>query len=319
MNLDTLLSDTATTTDPTPGTLAAARTRLDDRIQTAGVVVLAHRRRAHRRRAGLSLVGAAAALGFVLTSWSPFGGTSAPDAEAAEVLMTASGAAAGQPDIAADAAYWHTVSTSRQDTAGEVGTEHHREVWISRSGPGLLLDGESDQPQGIPEGIPAASFTVGGSIVDWNGLDSLPTDPVALRTRLLSDTAETSRRPDDVLVTMITDLLVESPASPELRAALWQVVSQVPDVRLVGNVTDTAGRPGVAVEQTVDHGSYGFETRRLVVDTNDGRLLERVDTYDGPAQEVDQTFRQTFLEHGPAQELPVQPVLPDGCTSFDGC
>jgi len=316
MNLDTLLSDTATTADPTPGTLAAARTRLDDRIQTAGVVVLAHRRRAHRRRAGLSLVGAAAALGLVLTSWSPFGGTSAPEAEAAEVLLTASGAAAGQPDVAADATYWHTVSTSRQDTAGDVGTEHHREVWVSRSGPGLLLDGESDQPQGLP----AASFTVGGSTVDWNGLDSLPTDPVALRTRLLSDTAETSRRPDDVLVMMVTDLLVESPASPELRAALWQVVSQVPNVRLVGDVTDAAGRPGVAVEQTVDYdGSAGTETRRLVVDTNDGRLLERVDTFDGFGQDADLTFRQTFLEHGPAQELPVQPELPDGCTSFRGC
>lgn len=314
MNLDALLSDTATTTDPTPGTLAAARTRLDDRIQTAGVVVLAHRRRAHRRRAGLSLVGAAA-LGLVLTSWSPFGGTSAPEAEAAEVLMTASGAAAGQPDIAADAAYWHTVSTSRQDTAGEVGTEHHREVWVSRSGPGLLLDGESDQPIGLG----AASFTVGGSTVDWNGLDGLPTDPVALRTRLLSDIVENSRRPDDVLFTMVTDLLVESPASPELRAALWQVVSQVPDVRLVGDVTDTAGRPGVAVEQTVDYGSHGIETRRLVVDTNDGRLLERVDAFDGPGQDADLTFRQTFLEHGPAQELPVQPVLPDGCTSFTIC
>jgi hypothetical protein len=308
MSLDMLLTDTAPTTDPDPRVLDAGRRLLDERVGSAQTVVLLHRRRARRRRVGLSLVGAAAtvALAVTLVPWS---GT--PSAQAAEVVVDAGVAAGAQPDATTGTApYWHSVSLYAQEGGGQDGTEHRRESWAARTAPGLLLDaGVSADPIGIG----AALFSLGDSTVDWAGLDALPTDPAALRERLLATPSDTSRTEDDVLFDRVTDLLVESPASPALRQALWQVASQIDGVRLVGEVTDATGRAGTAIEQRITYPGGEVETRRLVVDTADGTLLEREIVTDTV------TYRSTFLEQGPADVLPVQPQLLPGCTSWDRC
>lgn len=314
MNLDSLLTDTAPTADPDAAVLAAGRRRLDDRVRRAQSVVLEHRRRARRRRIGLSLVGAAATatLAVTLLPWSPFGRTS--EAQAAEVLVVASEAAATQPDTVGDAPYWHTVTTYVQEGLGADGVEHRRESWGARVEPGLLIDEGLDAVMGM--GV--ARFQIGATSLDWAGLDALPTDPVALRDMVYTDLPENSRSKDDLAFDQITALLVESPASPALRAALWTVASQIDGVRLVGEVTDAAGRTGTALELTIGD-DPGTEVLRLVVDPGTGTLLERVDTYDGPGTDSDVRYRATFLEQGPADVLPVQPRLPEGCTSWDWC
>lgn len=315
MNLDSLLTDTAPTADPDAAVLAAGRRRLDDRVRRAQSVVLEHRRRARGRRIGLSLVGAAATatLAVTLLPWSPFGRTS--EAQAAEVLVVASEAAAAQPDTVGDAPYWHTVTTYMQEGLGADGVEHRRESWMARVEPGLLLDAAVDAD---PIGVGAALFPVGGATVDWAGLDALPTDPVALRDVLFADLPDSSRSDDDVVFDQITALLVESPASPALRSALWAVASQVGGVRLVGEVVDAAGRTGTALEQTIEYAD-ATAVHRLVVDPASGTLLERVDTSDGPGTGSDIRYRATYLEQGPADALPVQPQLLPGCTSWNWC
>lgn len=317
MSLDALLTRTAATTDPDPTVLAAARTVLDDRTRTAQAVVLLHRRRARRRRLGLTVTGVAAAAALVLVPLALDGTT--PEAEAAEVLVAAGAAAAAQPDEVGDAPYWHTVSIHAGRGAGQdpgpAGTEYRREVWNARVEPGLIQD---DLLGPDPVGMGAASFPVGGATVDWDGLKALPTDPVALRALLTEGQPENSRTLDDLLLDQITSLLVESPAPPALRGALWQIASQLDGVRLVGDVTDAAGRPGVALEQTLAVGD-GTSVHRLVVDPDSGTLLERTETYDGPGTAADTWYRSTYLEQGPADALPVQPQLPAGCTSFDWC
>ncbi len=317
MSLDALLTDTATTPDPDAAALAAGRRRLDDRVRGAQAAVRLHRSRARRRRLGLSLVGAAAtvALAVALVPWSPFGGTA--EARAAEVLVVAGQAAAAQPDTTVGTPpYWHTVTTYAQVGEGATGTEHRRESWMARTEPGLLLDEGVDA--GEPIGLGGAAFQVGGTTVDWAGLDALPTDPAALRDLLYTDLPESSRSQDDLAFDQITALLVESPASPALRAALWTVASQIGGVRLVGEVTDAAGRTGTALDQTIEHAG-ATRTHRLVVDPDAGTLLERIDTYDGPGTATDSRYRATFLGQGPADALPVQPQLPEGCTSWDRC
>jgi hypothetical protein len=316
MNLDSLLTDTAPTSDPDAAVLAAGRRRLDDRVRRAQSVVLEHRRRARRRRVGLSLVGAAATTALVVTlvPWSPWGAT--PEARAAEVLVVASEAAAAQRDTVGDARYWHTVTTYVQEGLGADGAEHRRESWNARVEPGLLVDEGVDASD--PIGMGAARFQVGATSLDWAGLDALPTDPVALRDLLYTDLPENSRSEDDLAFDQITALLVESPASPALRAALWKIASQIDGVRLVGEVTDAAGRTGTALEMTIRY-DHGTEVRRLVVDPETGTLLERVDSYDGPGTETDTRYRATYLEQGPADTLPVQPQLLPGCTSWDRC
>lgn len=312
MTLDTLLSNTATTPNPDTAALAAARARLDDRIAQADAMVLAHRRRSvRRRRLSLSLVGAAAAA-MALLPVTPFGGPASNTAQAAEVLLLASEVAAAQPDKAAGAAYWYSVSEYSQSTVDE-GAVHRRESWVSRSGPGLVVDhgGRAE-----PVGVGPASFSIGDTQVDWDGLAALTTDPAELRALLLTAGDGSSRAADDRLFTAVGDLLRETPATPELRGALWRIASEIPGVTLVGDVTDAAGRTGTAVEQRIDYGQDS-EVRRLVVDTTTGALLE--ETVSSPMGGTEFTYRSTYLDQGPADALPVQPQLPQGCTSFARC
>ncbi|WP_066588827.1 CU044_5270 family protein [Cellulomonas timonensis] len=314
MSLDLLLTATATTTEPSSAALAAGSARLSSRIAEANTVVLAHRRRAvRRRRLSLSIVGAAAAAGLVVLPLSPFGGADPDVAQAAEKLLMASDSAAMQPDLAAGASYWHTVSEHSQSNV-DGGAVYRRESWSARSGPGLLID---DGVSANPIGLGTATYDIGGTHVDWDGLSALTTDPAELRDLLLrADTAGTSRSADDRLFMAVGDLLRATPASPALRSALWRVAAQIPDVRLVGDVTDAVGRTGTAVEQVIDHGGV-TEVRRLVFDPDTGVLLEETQVARGGG--ADRTYRSTYLDQGPADELPVQPQLRDGCTSFDGC
>lgn len=316
MTLDDLLTSTATTPDPDSRALVAARARLDDRVAAAGTVVLAHRRRAvRRRRLALTLAGAAAAATLAVLPLTSLGGGEPAPAEAAEVLVVASEAAAAQPDDATGAPYWHTVS-EHSSTGTADGAVFRRETWLSRSGPGLLLDGGVDGSD--PIGLPPATFVVGGQSLDWDQLAALPTDPVALRSLLASGLPDNSRSREDELFGAVGDLLRENPVPPAVRAALWRIASQIPGVVLVGDVTDQAGRRGTAVEMTVDDGGGAQEVRRLVVDTTTGDLLEETDgSTDRDGRTM--TTRYTYLEQGPADALPVQPQLPEGCASFDRC
>ena len=52
---------------------------------------------------------------------------------------------------------------------------------------------------------------------------------------------------------------------PALRKALWEVAARIPGIELVGDVTDHAGRAGVAVERN---------GTRYVLDPSDGDVVD---------------------------------------------
>jgi hypothetical protein len=158
----------------------------------------------------------------------------------------------------------------------------------------------------IPLGV--ALFPAGAGGVSWDGLWYLPTDPAKLDQLLSSGINGAGPDDDSEMFVIVGDLLRESPAPPALRKALWEVAATIPGITLVGEVTDHAGRAGVAVER---HGT------RYVLDPSDGRLLE----------EGSGDWQSTYLSQGPADSAPkanaewgtkkpgppsVTRVLPDG-------
>jgi hypothetical protein len=304
MDLDTLLRETRDVPDASPAVLSAARAGLDASTDAAALRVAATRRaldRRRRRRVVLSaLVGVAASAALVLAPTLDLlgrgpGGT----ASATETLLRAAGAAGDQQDGWADAPYWHTVSEYQDPGRGS--TVYRRESWQSRDGVGILVD------QGVKDGetigLGPAAFPAGEKFLTWDELDALPTDPVVLDEQLRAGIGETHDE-DDALFVMVGDLLRESPASPELRRALWEVAARIPGITLVGDVTDAAGRPGVAVARGI---------QQYVLDPDDGQLLE--ETYDLG----ESLYRGTLLEQGPAETAPATPPLPEGCTSYVVC
>lgn len=276
MDLDTLLRDTSSVPDPTPGALASGQTAMAAAYPP--VQLLAVRRKRRRRALATGLVAAAASVALVVGPTVALNGSPHANAAAAEVLLRAGAAAGAQDGDWQGAAYWRSVSNYSRE-----GEDVRREIWIGHHEPGVLKDSGVDTGAVIP--LDVALFPAGGTGITWDGLWDLPTEAGALERELRDGIDGAGPDDDSELFVIVGDLLRESPAPPALRKALWQVAARIPGIELVGEVTDHAGRPGVAVER---HGT------RYVLDPSDGRLLE--ESSDG--------WRATYLEQGPASSAP---------------
>ncbi|WP_433892255.1 CU044_5270 family protein [Streptomyces sp. CA-111067] len=150
------------------------------------------------------------------------------------------------------------------------------------------LLGEQSPPCGLPDC---------SNSVTWDELKALPTEPKTLRARLMGN--ETGPAAEVNLFSGIDTLLSSSPASPPLRSAMFTVLAGIPNVELVGNVKDAAGRTGTAVELDVVQSSI-----RVIIDPATAQVMEErtlLDMRDGvPAA----TALTTFLASGPAEHAP---------------
>jgi len=317
MDLTTLLEETA----PQPAVLSdEARARAAARI---GAEVLAASQRVHlvrrakrRRRLALaSFVSVAAAAALVIAPTVDLGGGRPDSAQAAAVLVSAAAAAGDQAGGWPHAAYWHVVSTQEYD-----GVAYPREMWQGRVAGGALQDTFSfdEKPElsgadGVyTQGLAPAVFA---GYFDWAALYALPTDPAELERVLRNAGEEHGPDPDSQLWSDIGELQRETPASPALRSALWTVASHIPGVVLVGDVRDSTGRPGTAVERdtTGDH----WYRERYIIDRANGDLLEEV-SYD---QHGKVTYRMTILSQGPADTAPAidPPICGPGSVPERSC
>src|SRR5260370_5755100 len=80
-------------------------------------------------------------------------------------------------------------------------------------------------------------------------LQSLPTDPRALRKLLGREVAGQQPRPEEAFTTT-GDMLREAIAPPRVSAALYRAAALIPGVTVVADATDAVGRHGVAVAMT---------------------------------------------------------------------
>jgi hypothetical protein len=258
---------------PSAGQVETARAELMKAIahESERQSVPASRRPALRLRpAWVVAVGAAAALAIaavlLVALASGPGGT--PSA-AAQALQQAASVAAAQPGQPPPQGGQYVYTKTRSAYLNLYGTwsvqvPGTREAWIAPDGSGRLREtrGEprflSDQQrtQWRAAGSPALGepgvfdHPFGPRGLHYLDLSHLPTDPDALRQVIEERKVESGPPGDAETFTIIGDLLRETYASPELRAALYQVASELPGVELLGLVRDEAGREGVGVAYT---------------------------------------------------------------------
>jgi hypothetical protein len=103
---------------------------------------------------------------------------------------------------------------------------------------------------------------------NYNQLSKLPTDPAQLKQLIENRKVESGPPGDLETVQIIGDLLRDTDAPPNLRAALYTIASQLPGVQLVGPTHDQLGRPGTGV-------AYDFAGQRneLIFDPQTSALL----------------------------------------------
>ncbi|GAA4362390.1 hypothetical protein GCM10023088_03990 [Actinomadura verrucosospora] len=217
------------------------------------------RRRAYggpvRRRRPLLLSGvAAAACAGVVATFLAGHREPGRTAEVAAVLDRAADRAAAAPAPRADQiVYQETVTRRRVGGTGRW-YEVRTRTWLPAggAGSGLVIEKNSVRPRPGEELPPDGESVVGpcpaSPPIERPYLGALPTDTGALLD-LLADQGEGDR--GDRQWAAASDL-IDRPAPPRVRAALYRAIAEIPGVRLRDDGVDAAGRHGVAVTRTRD-------------------------------------------------------------------
>lgn len=275
--------------------------------------------------AGVSVLIVALVLGL-----GPLRGPGAPDPAAAQALREVAAVAetgglssmeAGQFRYTKSESAYLSTHVVESGQAFSVLVPAVREIWIAADGSGRISEvvnepvflGDQDRQKWEAAGRPplggqggSTDFGLGG--LHYVDLDSLPTDPDALAT-VIRQRAEDTDVPTHVeMLVIVGDLLRETVAHAELRAALYRVAADLPGIEYVGETTDRAGRVGIGVAMT--SGYSGAEERHMLIFdpiTSDllGEeylLLERVDYLDAEPPAV--TGWAAYLESGLVANLP---------------
>jgi hypothetical protein len=254
------------------------------------------RLRTARRRWPLvaGAVAAATAAALVVTTSIPRGETGAPPSAVAAVLHRAALIAADQPNVAPPrpGQYVYTMSKSLYSSDWyDVGRDHHqsfsvllpqvRETWIASNGSGRVRErtgkarfvSAHDRRVWIESGRPAlgqyrtSSWRAGPRGLASVNLFTLPSDPAKL-ARLIDERRIEGGPPGNAeTFVIIGDLLRETYGPPKVRAALYDIASELPEVRLLRRATWTA-RPGIAIGFT----SNGYR-HEIVFDPRTAAML----------------------------------------------
>jgi hypothetical protein len=246
----------------------------------SGVVVAMPERRLFgrqfgRRRALIGLLATAAVATGVVT-YANGGTTSAGTGTHSEAR--ANTAAVFLDDISRVAASQSVSSGKYWKTRTTVGTSY-----LSQSMDYYVVNGGKVYRKGL-----RPDWQVGPKDLDWKGLGQLTTDSGKLLDLLQSPPRPKSISPFDQAVTLLTD----SPASPKLRAGVYKAMAGLKAVKLLGQVKDSTGRGGTAVE-FAEAKSLG----QVIVDPKTSAILEYTFTWTaGPSK--GKVTHQTFLSTG---------------------
>ncbi|MER5473072.1 hypothetical protein [Streptomyces sp. NPDC002685] len=297
----TALKDAGLAEPPDPAVLATARSLVRraiaadtdaDVAATATTTTVVVRRFGRRRLLACAAAVAAVAAGAAVLPVVGIGGEPADSASAAELFNTMADRAASGSDR--NAPYWKT--TVKTWVEGE--KAHTDDNFLSRDKLVIKTQNGRTVTKNAPSG--GTSWSVGNRQVSWDNLDKLPTRPDALR-RVLSAGAEGPAAAEQT-VRQSGELLTGSPASPQLRAALFRVLAGTPGAEVTEGVKDGAGRIGTEISwkwsKELLHSPH---SPNWIVRPSDGRLLERNHAQEGDADHI--TQRDTYLYAGPADRI----------------
>jgi hypothetical protein len=187
-----------------------------------------------------------------------------------------------------------------------------REVWLGPDGSGRIIERYSD-PRFVDQeeesawrsaGSPDLDLTprkerYGAGDLTTRAFDRLPTDPSTLSS-LIDSGAVTVKGSFPGELGLIAELLGESPASDELRAALLLVAARLDDLMWSDAALDGIGRHGVSVSA-----ASGSSRLTLVFDPTDSRLLSySIEPIEGSGLQP-RVF--TFLERGVVDAIGERP------------
>ncbi|MGP3944617.1 CU044_5270 family protein [Streptomyces sp. 6N106] len=121
-------------------------------------------------------------------------------------------------------------------------------------------------PSGEPVRNETEDIAMSPGVPTVRQLEALPTDPDALLKKLKSDSGVVKSRLTETVFENVGAILDQATLLPEFNAALYRAVAKLPDVRVVENVKDGAGRSGIGLTYTHREKRYRTTTECWVFD-----------------------------------------------------
>lgn len=203
-----------------------------------------------------------------------------------------------------------------------------REIWVAPDGSGRLREeardprffGPADRQRWIDAGRPELDEGVEddryeAGELSYEDFEGLPTEDDALYSEIQTRAEGAGPGLEPEMFTVVGDLLRETAAPPELRAALFRVLGRIPSVEVDPNATDETGRPGIAA--TIEYDNDGTRFRdELIFDEDTSELLgernvllSEVDWVDADPGTV--LGYAVYLEEGSVDSVSERPGDPD--------
>ncbi|MFN2589206.1 MAG: CU044_5270 family protein [Actinomycetota bacterium] len=337
--------------DLPPGRLAERKQHLLEELSRATDVDAPSRVTTRRRRwrvaaaVGAAAVALAIAVPVILPDGSPGGAGSAEAGRVLRRLASVAGARSPQPGPE-PGQFVYTKSRDRQQCVYVVGNGESnvmfavrsgREAWIGPDGSGRLVTthdtvtfaSDRDRQSWIDAGSPELlsdetgdeRFEPGGlSFVD---VSNLPRDRHELLALIEKRELVGGPEGDWETFVIVGDLLRETWAPPAVRAALYEVAANLPEVEFIGTYEDELGRVGVAVAYPMPQGfrqEYAFDPetaellgeRHVMVDPEAMGLDIGPDTYPGTTycgvgDPGDVVYSNVYLESGLVDSAAARP------------
>ncbi|MFJ9242772.1 CU044_5270 family protein [Streptomyces sp. NPDC101776] len=185
--------------------------------------------------------------------------------KATQLLDRIALAAASRPVVTARGDQF--VYTKSQGSAAELGVDfstveelaQHKGTGTVKAYAGAVRQEQWDAVDGKAEGLrtgvaiadPAKKMTMtmsGAGYLTFQQLQALPTDPDALLKKLSADAGNVKpARRTEVVVENLGAIIGDATLLPDLSAAIYRALAQLPGVHVVDHVKDAAGRNGVGL------------------------------------------------------------------------
>ncbi|MEV6865915.1 CU044_5270 family protein [Streptosporangium subroseum] len=149
-------------------------------------------------------------------------------------------------------------------------------------------------------------FSMAGHQMTFEQLRELPADTAALKdwvTEAVRDAPGGST--DGVVADALSGLLWSKPSPPDVRAAAYRALAELPNVRYLGKATDEQGRAGAAFSFTLQ--AAPPVRRTLIIDPDSSQVLSSTVT-GRPGVTGDQV--EVVLDAGWTDDKPAVPDLP---------
>lgn len=260
--------------EPTAQVVEAGRARLTDPPRTRNAP---SRRRSYPRTPALAagLVGAVAvaALGVAMLGEMPGGSPSPGNGDqivltGSQVLRQSAVSAESLPTATSTYWYYHSQSTFEDNPDAPGSLEEER--WTGKDGQAWAADDGEEPYQVRNDG----TFYLCDKSVGYQAIAGLPAEPSALRARLRDaamhgdDGAVPAERLKGFVSECTADLM-QLPITPDVRAAAFRSLAEVPDTENLGQREDAVGRVGTGLR--LDMGEGDLE---VIVDSDTAAILQ---------------------------------------------